>query len=180
MKYLFLSVLFISFFSCKKESTCPPNLPCATRTGENTFGCYINGKPWVARVGPSIFDPTLHPIEAEYDETGYGNDYQNQLRITASKWTGTSSGFMALYAWPVTTIGLHAGKFSSSGNIDDDNISNQIIVFDLDTIIDYNFDITYLDINKNIISGEFSFKGISSTDTIRVTDGRFDVKYNAF
>jgi hypothetical protein len=129
---------------------------------------------------PLSFDPTLHPLEVEYDETGCGNDYQNQLRITASKWDGTSSGFMSLYAWPAINIGVHQGKFSTSGNIEDDNIANQIIAFELDTIIDYHFEITHLDINKNIMSGKFSFKGISSIDTIRITDGRFDVKYNPF
>jgi hypothetical protein len=68
--------------------------------------------------------------------------------------------------------------------------------FRLDTLSDYRIEITKLDVHHNIISGRFSFTGISSgdsittgdgagikyvlyskPDTLKVTEGRFDVKY---
>jgi hypothetical protein len=50
--------------------------------------------------------------------------------------------------------------------------------FRLDTLFEHNIEITYFDIEKNIISGKFSFTGTSSNDTVKITDGRFDVIYN--
>lgn len=179
-----LSTLLLSLAACHKDELpqdCPPGLPCATQTGENTFGCYINGKPWMAGIASYIWDPTLHKIEAEYDETGYGNDYQNHLRITASKWDSTSSGFMSIYIWPIIKAKkLNEIIFSSSANIDDQSVSGQLIAFDFDTIISYKCEITHLDFDKNIVSGIFSFNGISTSDTVRITDGRFDVKYSPY
>jgi len=36
--------------ACKKDDPAPnppPELPPATQTGANTFGCYVNGKPFI-------------------------------------------------------------------------------------------------------------------------------------
>lgn len=181
MKFLPFFALALLVFACHKDKQdCPPDLPCTSQVGANTFGCYINGKPWVADIAPYMLDPTLHQIEAEYDESGYRHDLQNQLRITASRWDSTSSAFMTLYVLPVEGVGeLTPGvhKFSAWGNILDKSISPEVLSFDLDTIMDYSMKITHLDPKANTISGVFSFKGISSNDTMVVTDGRFDVKY---
>lgn len=185
MKKFILWVTFATLFcTCKKDDQdCPPDLPCATQVGANTFGCYINGKPWVAEIAYYLLDPTLHKIEAEYDETGYGNDFQNRLRITASKYDSVTSGFMTFYIWPVVGIGsLNSGThyFSASGNISDLSISQGVFAIDLDTIMDYTLKITHWDVEANTMSGLFSFRGISSTDTVAITDGRFDVKYSPY
>ena len=51
--YTILLLVLGTYLGCHKDlpdQDCPPGLPCATQTGENTFGCYINGQPWVAQV----------------------------------------------------------------------------------------------------------------------------------
>ncbi|MDO8368026.1 MAG: hypothetical protein Q7T20_14585, partial [Saprospiraceae bacterium] len=47
-------------------------MPCATQVGANTFGCYINGKPWVAEIGHGIYDPLIKKTKSRYDEVGIG------------------------------------------------------------------------------------------------------------
>ncbi|HLP94287.1 MAG TPA: hypothetical protein VK168_09645 [Saprospiraceae bacterium] len=183
MKHTLLVALTATMliYNCKKDNlNCVPDLPCATKYGANTFGCYINGKPWVADIAPYMLDPTLHAIEAEYDVTGYLDDPNNALRVTASRWDSTSSGFLTLYIKPVKGVGeLNAGTadFSVWGNLINQIHPNDVMGIDLDTIQDYSLTITHLDTEAKVISGVFSFKGISGAETIEVTDGRFDVKY---
>jgi hypothetical protein len=178
---LMMAFIAMLLYNCRKDNlNCIPDLPCATQTGANTFGCYINGKPWVAEIAPHMLDPTLHKTEAEYDVTGYQSDVSNQLRITASRWDSTSSGFLILYIKPVTDVGeLNPGiaDFSVWGNLSNQIYPNEVLSIDLDTIQEYSLTVTRLDTEERIISGLFSFKGISGTDTINVTDGRFDVKF---
>ena len=86
--FLFLTLTTVLWlFACHKDKDdkdCPAGLHCATQEGANTFGCYIDGKPWVAQIGSNILDPTLHEIEANYDETDYRQYYNNNLRPTIS------------------------------------------------------------------------------------------------
>ena len=42
-----LLLVLLFFVSCKKQSSEPePDLPPETQQGADTFGCYLNGKPW--------------------------------------------------------------------------------------------------------------------------------------
>lgn len=180
---LFITLLTLGLLvSCHKsepEEQCPDGLPCATQEGTNTFGCYIDGKPWVAYVAPYILDPSARKIDANYDESGFGHDYYNQLNITASHYDSTSNGFMALHIRPISTTGIITpSKFTAQANIGYLNPPKISWAFQMDTFIEYKMNITRFDVSNNIISGEFSFKGVNGNDTIRVTDGRFDVKYN--
>jgi hypothetical protein len=64
---LFLLCLFKQFSaaSCKKEQPDPPpDLPPLTNVGAMTFGCYVNGEPWVAEVPP--FQAEFRHLSAGY------------------------------------------------------------------------------------------------------------------
>jgi hypothetical protein len=170
--------------ACKKDDLdCPPDLPCATQTGANTFGCYINGEPWVAEIAPYVLDPTLHKIEAEYDEDGYGSNYDNLLSIKGHKTNDSTDGFISINLKPVRSVGeiSHTNmiSFEVSALIVTTNKGQFInaVGFNLDTYYDYSIEITHLDTAKNIISGTFYFTGTSPKDTVKVTKGRFDIKY---
>jgi hypothetical protein len=186
MKKLILAALLpllCGLWACRKDENCPPDLPCATQSGENTFGCYINGVPWVAEVAPYVLAPWVHPIEAEYDEPGYGQDYMNQFRISASHYDSVLNGFMTLYIRPIKNTGFIGGDlavFSATANIGEVNPSKLLWAFDSDSIMNYQVEITKCDIEKNIISGEFYFDILSNSDTIKITNGRFDVKYSPY
>ena len=56
MKHKLLSLLSIALLlmQCKKDEPSPEEqLPAATQTGANTFGCLINGQTWEPN-GPII------------------------------------------------------------------------------------------------------------------------------
>ncbi|MDO8366591.1 MAG: hypothetical protein Q7T20_07345 [Saprospiraceae bacterium] len=181
MKNFLLSALFtILLCTCKKDDQdCLPGLPCATQVGANTFGCYINGEPWVAEIASGIFDPSLRNLDMLYDETGTGMYYGNNWRLAAHKVSES------VYDAFVFT----ARKFDSPLSLDREN--NKIRVwygtdqqlfkeYWLDTLQQYKIEITKLDTINNICSGKFEFFAISNnkSDTLHITEGRFDKKYN--
>ena len=185
MKYALFSALFlVILFACHKQPETTDPLPLATQEGKNTFGCYINGAPWVAGIAPYVLDPTLHKIEAEYDELEYGNDYGRFLSLKGHRTNDSTDGFMAINLKPVHGIGEishpDAEIFDVSALIVRTNHGQYIdaLGFKLDTLFDYKIEITYLNTEKNIISGKFYFTGTSAEDTVNVTDGRFDIKYS--
>jgi hypothetical protein len=195
--YLTLVLALISticILSCRPEpdpepdpNYCPEVLPCATQTGKNTFGCYINGAAWVADIAPYVLDPTAHKIQANFDEIGHGTDNRSYLFLSVKRINDTTNGFINLHIEPVTKIGeinnANAEKVYGSSIIlkkDKGNIVGTLW-FDLDTLFDYKFEIMHLDTVKNIVAGRFSFTGTtSSKDTIKVTEGRFDVIYDQY
>jgi hypothetical protein len=183
----------ICILSCRPEpdpepdpNYCQTELPCPTETGKNTFGCYINGAAWVADIGVNIFDPTLHKIQANLDEIGYRTDNGGYLSLTGTRTNDTTDGFMHLYIKPVTEVGeinnANAIKVYGTTIISKTNKGNVLstLWFELDTLFDYKIEITHLDTVKNIVAGRFSFSGIASKDTIKVTQGRFDVDYDQY
>ena len=53
------------FNNCKKNEQ--DALPPATQNGANTFGCLVNGKPWVSTGKPaSLFNSGTKAIEGGY------------------------------------------------------------------------------------------------------------------
>ena len=188
MKHFFLcTALTILFCTCKKDDQdCPQDLPCATQVGANTFGCYINGEPWVSGIAPNILAPELHEFEVEYDEIGYGMFHNNFMRVSASRINEKTDGFISINIKPVvgTVISnndnsISLGIYGVILTLDNGNITKNTS-FNLDTLFEYRFEITHLDTNKNIASGNFFFTGTSFNDTVKVTDGRFDVMYDPY
>ncbi len=183
MRLIFLlTVLMLSFSTCKKEDGCPPDLPCATQTGENTFGCYINQVAWIAQKAPYILDPSVHKLQAWLDEPGYGTDHNNFLQITATSIDSFAYDFISMTFGAITNIGDINHNFLNTFRIKAylDGRSGIIAgVYSIDTLSPYEIVLTKVDYNNNIISGHFSFIGLSEDkgDTITVTDGRFDINY---
>lgn len=175
MKKFILWVTFATLLcTCKKDDQdCPPDLPCATQVGANTFGCYINGEPWVAEIESYVLDPTAHKIEASYDETDYGNFNDNYFRVLGAYRGDTSSSLI-----------IHFKPLLYEGSIFFDALTFYGIeyrtphdLYKIDPNSPYKITVTNLNTDKNIASGVFHFTCISDNDTLLVTDGRFDVKY---
>ncbi|WP_027418124.1 hypothetical protein [Crocinitomix catalasitica] len=66
-------LLLIFAFGCKKDPPVEPKdkydpnvMPPATHTGENTFGCYINGELFVGGGGTTSWD--LPALSGSFDE----------------------------------------------------------------------------------------------------------------
>ncbi len=166
--HLLVACLLLTAMQCCKTDPKPNNpidqLPPATQTGENTFGCLVNGEAFVVTntskmsavyqgggvqisgtLDNDVFDQNIlivliDPLEEDelYDLTNF-NMHRAQVR------TGTD---MAV-CW-YNFEDAYQGLFSFS-NIDRTNF---------------------------IISGTFEFSTVTNDcDTIRITDGRFDMQY---
>jgi hypothetical protein len=179
MKHYFIFLLFsltLLQFSCKKESKQQQDLPPATQTGERTFGCYINGRPWIPTgAGPGF--PAVAPAVF--------SDGINQLRVFVRAYS-RSDYFEIYLADPVA--GMHV--VAENGNVYPNNLyrsnycaynintSGSDIVYKTTSQFKGYVNITRCDTIANIVSGTFEFTGVNlqTGDTVRVTGGRFDTK----
>jgi hypothetical protein len=167
----FLLLLGWGAVSCSSSDP-EPTLPPATQEGKNTFGCKINGKNWVP--GGAL---ESNWSWREYALIGEYNTDREVFEISA----------MGNYNGVKTYIGLG----TSNGNPKHSDIlyPNFSIYFErngkkwlyankpLPTPY-YEVTITKLDTINKIVAGRFHFMVISgANDTIKVTDGRFDLKY---
>ncbi len=171
-KTIFLASLFLILFAaCKKQkpqlqADNPYGLPNATQSGVNIFACRINGENWISKessfdLGGSVINDTL-----------------------AAKGTYHGIGVETIYV--LLKGNLQEGKLYNISN------NNSIIYTTTklcnSNIIDfYNYlsnngqiKLTKLDRTNKIIAGSFFFNVIrqNCNDTLKITDGRFDIHYN--
>lgn len=186
MKHFFLFfALLLTLSTCKKDDLdCVPDLPCATQAGANTFGCYINGKPWVSGIAPYVLDPTVHELNVNYDEPNYSYNDFHIFQFTATAVDSFAYEFWALAFGPLLTTGdlSHQQLSTFRAEVYLEYLPDVRRVFQLDTLSPYDITITKLDFDKNIVAGKFAFTGITEDkkDTIIVTNGRFDLIYLPF
>jgi hypothetical protein len=166
-------LLSVTFAACKKDknSTNDDQLPPATQTGANTFGCLINGKVYKPNGGGIA----IQSLSVSYDPTFQGG----KLGIRTSM-RNPSKIDLTINADSINSIGTYtlvqASKywiFYADFNVN--NCSFETINTPPTSGI---LTITKFDIVNKIVSGTFSFKVSTSTcGVIDATDGRFDVKY---
>ena len=140
-------------------------LPPATQVGANTFGCLIDGVPFVNQGGGF----SVQNINASYSNNpsrlfvnafDYSNGSENARIVSLRIYDPEINGSVPPTSW--TCIVMRDGG----------EIEYSII---LDS---YNIEISRFE--DNIAAGTFDMKAISSisnTDTLTVTNGRFDVIY---
>ena len=196
-KNLFVSISLLSLlFSCKKDGIDLhkyPGLPDATQSGENTMGCLINGKPWVAqKEGTTIGWHTFPIVDCFYGE--YRKNISNYdslyFSIYSRMWLGknVSEGrynieeSLFINLQPINKAGKYFFKDLMKNKIEywQDSINRPIKIFELDPTRNSYIEITKLDTFHNIISGLFDLKLIEiedKNDTVRITNGRFDALY---
>ncbi len=171
MKKLYILLFpFLLAASCGKKDDDQPTdkLPPATMTGANTFGCLVNGEVWLPHTG-SIWDEALN---VKHDRGWVGCD---QLAIGVKKITSTNVNIYQTFninVWcPV--VGANTTSPSNGIFIDFEDCGN----YRVDTLSPHVVNITKLDTINFIASGTFYFTAINDDclDTIRITEGRFDV-----
>ena len=170
-----LSLLFI-FSSCPKNGTNPttnPQLPPATQTGANTFGCLVNGKVWLPNRnnGPSL--------EVQYYRGLFLLTAANQKDSQSVSWAYQTINALGTYYFksaPITGGGSGSEFYDINSNCDfKSNIKDSINTY---------ITITKLDSLNRIISGTFNMIYLpaintmrGTCDTVKITNGRFDAKY---
>ena len=140
-------------------------LPPPTQTGKNTFGCLVNGKAMVAKSSVdlvAIYQGGGIQIGGHLVKNGL---IQNILMIVLDP--------------------IEAGVEYDLTNLPDKKVDLNSKLNDLPTCY-YEFENTYegsiifskIDRTNFIVSGTFEFSTVTvGCDTVRITDGRFDIQY---
>lgn len=175
MKTKILFIVSMTFlFSCKKDEICDePQLPCQTHEGKNTFGCLIDGVPFIAKTSFSIGGPVA--LSGSFDES------TNLLKIQANRENSSEHLEKVNFQVYVSNIGTL--------------LEMNVLIDDYDGYADYSgnkceyyhdlgnkgsVNITFLDLEENIISGTFEMTLINpdcTDSTMAITEGRFDFGY---
>lgn len=176
--FYFFLIIFFSIAGCKKHKTDNPvdQLPAATQEGKNTFGFLLNGEAWT----PSGHVGITPNLSVSVDDS-----YKNgTFNITAYKILSDSNKqYLALgiadslnfQSIPVT-IKLGKPLFGLSYT---NSYCRYDSFFDTLTYAYGQLEISKFDKTNRIISGTFFatlFKA-NCGDTIKITDGRFDMKF---
>jgi hypothetical protein len=136
-------------------------LPPVTQTGENTFGCLVNGKAWVP--------------ESNTDATAY---YQLKTLQIGAATTSDGVSLVLLENNSILTKGVYTlvnNEYSDTFFYKD--INNDPCYYEKVNVLDGELTITTLDFTKAILSGQFEF-GVfidATCDTLKITNGRFDL-----
>ena len=170
---------------CNKEKDKPEpdnnnnkeGLPPATQRGENTFGCLVNGEIWKPKSNEirrnslrASFGLGRLVISAERELNRKNID--NEFNITLNK-RFSDTGYYKLMGYNKKSIkNINYAIFREEEIGCEyktlDKSQNYILINRLDSI-------------QNTVSGRFQFTAINDScgdiDTIRVTKGRFDIKY---
>jgi len=173
MKQLLLPLLALALLTqCHKDGPDPATtLPAATQTGANTFGCRVNGEVWLPKGNTGRANSV-----ALYDPDPKGA----VLNIATYRIDGRQE-FMNLFCAPITpqkhvfTIGLPP-QTEAIGHYDGfygDYANNPAL-----TYLKGQINLTRVDEQAGVLAGTFWFSSVrrGSTDTLKVTDGRFDYK----
>ena len=177
---LLLFTLLFTGLSCNKDddNTFTPTLPAITQTGENTFGCYIDGNLLTPRDGSGTF-----------------NSPDRGMEVIIRDFKGGNGGLLTLHMQDLHQNGEGTYTINES-NCEDgidaiENINIRCRWLDettqtykwycsienggILTITKYNF-------NERIFSGVFSCtvqNRDDASDIIEITQGRFDIKWDA-
>ena len=157
---------------CNKEDDNPQNpidqLPLATQTGANTFGCLINGEPFV------VTNTSLQT--AIYQDGGLliGGQKNINNNLTQVSMFISEANIGVIIAennlYVLNSNSVPKGEYY---------IENQNCFYFTSSNYTGSLMITKIDNINFIISGKFEFKSISENcaDIINITNGRFDLQY---
>jgi hypothetical protein len=183
---LILILFFITFYGCKKQKPSNPidQLPPATDTGANTFGCLVNGKAVVIHKPFGDLSPDfgceyqlIYNTVSGYSFNVYGTDVVDGCHFTSVE-IGLDSIQLHettyLLNTPIVNYGRHGLVDIANGCP-----PSPLLTYLTDSIVTGQLTITHFDQEKQIVSGTFYFDAVETTrgDTVHVTDGRFDMNY---
>lgn len=166
---VFLAIYGASCSLFESSTDKKEKLPQATQEGKNTFGCLVNGKVWVPK-GYNGFSN----LNAYYDPLYQGGTF-------------SLSTYRILSNDEYSSIGIFMTNLIEKGQFDLEDPDVGTAIFDYTIDCSYNRDdtvyreglltITRFDLQNYIISGTFEFTlARVGCDTLKVTEGRFDMK----
>jgi hypothetical protein len=173
---IFLGLIMLG--SCTKDTVWVPlELPPITTTGENTFGCLLNGEVWLPEMHFNMGG--LHRLKASY--------FNGVVWITAMKKPGSEAPDIK------QTIDLNvASQLADSMALTYPHDGSSVFIgawanyHDHHTHCDYRTDsinggfLQFLrfDSTAKVMSGIFEFTVVEpGCDTVFIREGRFDINY---
>lgn len=180
--FLLILGLTLASSSCKKHTVKPADqlslLPPATQTGANTFGCLVNGQAFVPKNRSILEGPDLQ-CNYIYTAGGYHLTVAGGNKNSDGTLTSVIVGTDSLAVTQGTSIPF---KTFASGNASGSYTlfyrSGGLNQYATNTTSSGQLTITKLDTIKQIVSGTFYFTAINGKgDTVKITDGRFDMHY---
>lgn len=181
--FIFLLILvgiLLTSAKCNKDKDKRPDiLPPITQTGANSFGCKVDGEVWIPYTKCGFGNNPCGEFFTDIYKTDIQSSFPLSFSISAGREAdGSSSRFLIETK---TNQGI-----SSIGN----KIDSVVVNFrkpGIQLYYNYNFnnklevfEITKIDTFNKIISGVFEMTLYKSlTDSVRITEGRFDFKFSA-
>lgn len=182
-------IFLLSNSSCKKQQSDQQSttvkLPPFTTQGLNTFGWKVNGKIAL----PNRLFGDMYPYLGCYYEHIYSSpDRPYNFEVFAK--ADSTNGAITKVIVELDSITIHQGDTIRLGNFGQYKNYGEYFVGNLNSAIGIrnyfttddlggSIVISYLDEEKNIVSGKFWFDAIDSVnnDTVHITEGIFDMKY---
>lgn len=166
-KIVLVLVAFASLsLFCKKESE-EEKLPPATASGQQTFGCKINGKNWIG--------------DEYYSTVEYWNGGLGIKGLQGSNLNPKGVVMIGVVGYAITKPGYYEFNYDDPRIRCAANIDESFETYELDYCPGGKaaLNITRFDTIQGYISGQFNFVACNKEKTsyIIATEGRFDFKY---
>jgi hypothetical protein len=157
-------------------------LPAYTQVGAGTFGCLLNGKAFIpSTCCGDFFNPPLPKWRSDYyiNDKTYYLEAKNKLDQYSPYYNIGLNLLVNLKSPRPIKLIIQKGEYleKSGGGISLRSNSSTISYNTFDPSSGQII-ISKLDTNNQTISGTFEFKAANETDTITITDGRFDLPYS--
>ena len=177
-----MTLIGVTFFvqSCKKQNTKPADqlslLPAATQTGADTFGCLVNGQAFTPK-GSVSSGPA---VQCYYSYISGG------FNFTVSGSNDGGNNFIKDVTLRTDSLAVSQGETITLRAPSAGNATASYTVFQGLGETEYSTNnpvtgaltITKLDQANRIVSGTFYFNAADAAgDTVKVADGRFDMRY---
>ncbi|QCX38097.1 hypothetical protein FF125_06515 [Aureibaculum algae] len=188
---LLLALVLFTSGSCSDDEDFM--LPTITQTGENTFGCYIDGKLFYPRDGTGTLDGFSGAKGLQLTGTGTGPNYISHDLDVGNFQGGRPINFFVLHVHDLAQN--EEGEYLFKVSNFEDGIDSPGYTHLYVRAYDYRSGgfkwygstensgsviISKYDIDNRILSGTFS--GIlteeGGTNTVEITDGRFDINWS--
>lgn len=171
---LLITLSLLSTTSCNNDDDQPQNpidqLPLATQTGENTFGCLLDGEVFIPGGGTNPLDSVYQFVNGGYYFSVQGNKRNSENNLLT-----ISIGVLNIELIQGTTYQLLENE--------DGNATASFLISTLSNYTSINnsgeLTITKLDTENQIISGVFWFDVIHplTGEIAEIREGRFDMEY---
>jgi hypothetical protein len=177
----------LCFTQCKKNVPAS-GLPPVTEEGKNSFGFKLNGNTWVPYYDCGFFSGPTAALNFYTNRDSVGNyvwpvGFELQAQRVSTNSTSYFEMKTRFSVFPYPSYISHTGNIFDSLDISFKKESccdtyNAIPLYSPGTVM-----ITKLDTSNKIISGTFSFNLYTyigqDLDSVVITDGRFDLKFEA-